>query len=73
MKQSDKKDRFKRLATKRTAEILKKLRILGNCANRSAYDYSEEEIAKIFSAIERAAKDARSKFYFSRQGDNFKL
>lgn len=73
MNTPDKKDRFKRLATARTNEILKKLRILSNCANRSAYEYSEEEINKIFVAIERAAKESKSKFYFPRHKDGFKL
>lgn len=73
MKKEEKKQRFKRLAATRTNDILNKLRILSNCANRSAYEYSEEEVAKIFSAIERAAKESRSKFYFPNQDDNFKL
>ena len=49
----NKKERFKRLAAYRTNEILKRLRILGNCSNRSAYEYTEEDINKIFSEIEK--------------------
>lgn len=73
MKEQEKKERFKRLAATRTNDILNKLRILGNCANRSAYEYSEEDINKIFSAIEKAAKESRSKFYFPNHRDGFKL
>ncbi len=73
MKRDEKVERFKRLAATRTNEILNKLRILGNCANRSAYDYTEEDINKIFVAIEKATKAARSKFYFSDQKNRFKL
>lgn len=73
MDKLDKKQRFKRLATTRTNEILNKLRILSNCANRSAYEYSEEEINKIFAAIDRSAKESRSKFYFPKQKNGFKL
>ena len=73
MNTQDKKQRFKRLATTRTNEILKKIRILSNCSNRSAYEYSEEEINKIFTAIEHAAKESKSKFYFPNQRDGFKL
>ncbi|MAZ67497.1 hypothetical protein CL652_01870 [bacterium] len=73
MKKGEKEQRFKRLASSRTNDILNKLRVLSNCSNRSAYDYSEEDINKIFSAIERAVKESRSKFYFPKQKDGFKL
>ncbi len=73
MKSEDKKQRFKRLATARTNEILKKLRVLSNCSNRSAYEYSEEDISKIFGAIERATKESKSKFYFPNPSNKFKL
>lgn len=69
----NKRERFKRLASSRTSEVLKKIKVLSNCANRSAYDYSEDEIAKIFSAIEKAVKDSKSKFYFPNNKINFKL
>lgn len=70
---SDKKDRFKRLASSRTNDVLKRLQVLSNCSNRSAYDYSEEEINKIFSTIEKAVKDSKSKFYYPKEKINFKL
>ena len=69
----NKRERFKRLASSRTSEVLKKIKVLSNCANRSAYDYNEEEISKIFSAIEKEVKDSRSKFYFPNNKINFKL
>ena len=68
----DKKERFKRLAVYRTNEVLKRLRVLGNCANRSAYEYSEEEINKIFSEIDRKTKEIKSKFHFNKDKE-FKL
>jgi len=73
MKEEEKKERFKRLAATRTNEIMNKLRILSNCSNRSAYEYSEDDISKIFTAIEKAAKEARSKFYFPESKNRFKL
>lgn len=69
----NKRERFKRLAATRTNEVLKRVKILSNCANRSAYDYNEEEVMKIFAAIERAVKESKSKFYFPNQKINFKL
>lgn len=58
-------ERFKRIATKRTNDILNQIRILGNCANKSGYDYTSEEVNKIFSTIEKTLKEARGKFYSS--------
>jgi hypothetical protein len=65
-------ERFKRLATMRTNSVLKKLKILGNCANRQVYKYTEKEVDKIFSAIERQVKEIKSKFHFPNE-KKFKL
>lgn len=70
--QNEKRKRFKRLAVHRTNEVLKRLRILGNCANRSAYDYKREEIRRIFLEIERRVKEVKAKFYFPKE-KKFKL
>ncbi|KKU57736.1 MAG: hypothetical protein UX81_C0030G0008 [Parcubacteria group bacterium GW2011_GWA2_47_12] len=64
--------RFKRLATKRTNIILDRIRILGNCAYRGAYEYSEAEINKIFSEIDRLLKETKAKFHFPKNKE-FKL
>ncbi len=67
-----KKERFKRLATMRTNAVLKKLQILGNCSNRQAYEYDEQEIKKIFSVIEKQVIDTKARFHFSKKKE-FKL
>lgn len=64
--------KFKRLAEARTNEIINKIRILGNCSNRSSYDYSGEDVAKIFNAIDKFLKETRTKFTFPKN-DKFKL
>jgi len=69
----NKRERFKRLASTRTSEVLKRIRILSNCANRSAYEYKEEEISRIFSAVDKAIRDAKSKFYYPKEKITFKL
>lgn len=66
------RDRFKRLATLRTNWVLQRLKVLSNCANRSTYSYEEEDISKIFSEIERAVREAKAKFTFSKRRE-FKL
>ena len=55
-------ERFRRVATRRTNNILRQIQILGNCSNKSSYSYTEEDIQKIFSAIDRELKIAKAKF-----------
>jgi len=70
--QNKKRERFKKLATHRTNEVLKRLKILGNCANRSAYKYKEGEINKIFYTIDKKLREVKAKFHFPKS-KKFKL
>lgn len=65
-------ERFKRVASRRTKDILNRLRILGNCANKGVYEYTEEEVNKIFSTIEGQLKEIKAKFHFPKK-EVFKL
>lgn len=65
-------ERFKRIATRRTNNILHHIRLLGNLSNKSTYDYSDDEVNKIFSAIESLLKIAKVKFH-SHKKKEFKL
>jgi hypothetical protein len=51
-KEEERRERFKRLGTYRTNQVLKSLRVLGNCANTMAYEYTDKEIDKIFKALQ---------------------
>jgi len=57
-----KEQKFKRIATARTLRILEDLRLLGNCANTSTYSYTQEEVSKIFSTIEKEIKRIKALF-----------
>lgn len=57
-----KRDAFRRLATKRTNTIIDKFRILGHCANTWQYEYTEEDVRKMFKAIEIELKAVKAKF-----------
>lgn len=65
-------ERFKRLANYRTNMVLEKLRILGNLSNKANYDYSDEEIYKIFGAIDSQLRTIKAKFLGSTKKE-FKL
>jgi len=59
---TSKRERFEKLAIYRTNNVLHALKVLGNCANRSAYDYSEEDIKKIFRAVEGKVGEIKIRF-----------
>lgn len=54
-----KRDRFIRVAEQRTQKVLDDLQVLAKCAHPACYEYSNDDIEKIFDAIEQAVKDAR--------------
>ena len=58
-KQESKSDRFVRIAEARTNKIINMIQLLGNCSNKGTYDYTKEDVRKIF-ANAYAAKDRRS-------------
>jgi hypothetical protein len=69
----NRRNNFKRLASGRTNEVLRRLKILGNCSNRSHYNYTEEEVNKIFSEIEKKLRETKAKFTFPNRDNEFKL
>ena len=64
-------ERFKRIAERRTKIILEYLRLLGNCSNTGSYSYTEEDVSKIFSTVEKELK--RVKALFNRPVTEFEL
>lgn len=71
----DKKvERFRKVAVGRTNKIIDTLQLLGNCANKSNYEYTDEEVKKIFNAIERELRDTKAKFAeASKKNERFTL
>ena len=61
-KKSLRRERFEGVAAKRTQKILDMLDVLGNCSNRSNYEYSEDDVKKMFGAIEAKTKSTRVLF-----------
>ena len=70
-----KRERFVRLAEARTNKILDMLKLLGNCSSKSNYEYSDDDVKKIFNAIDREVKNAKAKFNGaeSQKEDRFTL
>ena len=68
-----KREKFVRLAEARTNKIIESIRLLGNCSNRSNYSYSEEDVKKIFSAIESELKIAKQRYNTKSKNSKFEL
>ncbi len=61
MRQLD-REKFVDLAKKRVSKAMKNIQLIGNLSNRSNYDYTEEDVAKIFKALSDEISTCRKKF-----------
>ncbi|MFH1459568.1 MAG: hypothetical protein ABIG64_04255 [Candidatus Omnitrophota bacterium] len=59
--QESKHDRFKRLASKRVQNAIKKIEIIGNLAS-PGYEYSEEDVEKITSSLQATLDQVKNAF-----------
>lgn len=57
-----KREKFVRLAEARTNKIIEMLKLLGNCSNTGSYEYTDDDVKKIFGEIERETKNAKARF-----------
>jgi hypothetical protein len=64
---TEKRDAFKRLAERRTTAILERVRLLGNLSNPYAYEYSDEDVRKIFGTIDQELKATKAKFQANKR------
>lgn len=58
----DRRERFVALAEARTDKALNAIRLLGNLANRSNYEYTEADVVQILRALESEVKAVKSRF-----------
>jgi len=70
--QETKHDKFKRLATQRVTNALKKIELIGNLAS-SGYESSAEEVDKIFASLQQTLDNTKSKFSKSKSVETKKF
>ena len=58
----DKRKKFVELAEARVTKAVGTLRLIGNLSNRSAYEFTEEDVKKIFRALQKELDTAKSRF-----------
>jgi len=59
---SIRRDRFLRVATRRTNQAIAAVRYLARCSSRVAYEFSPAESEKICKALEAEVRDLRAAF-----------
>lgn len=65
-------ENFKRVASRRTENVLTALRSLKMCSNKRNYNYTDGDIKKIFWTINNELKTTRD-FFKSKSLNKFKL
>lgn len=50
------------MAARRTKKILDQLDILANCSNKSNYEYTDDDVRKMFTAIENKTRSVKAAF-----------
>ena len=58
----DKREKFERLAEKRVSDAIKKMRLIGNLANKHNYDYTDDHIKQITETLDNELKVLKSRF-----------
>ncbi|MEW5785367.1 MAG: hypothetical protein AB1767_09895 [Bacillota bacterium] len=66
-----KREKFERLAEKRVTEAIKKMRLIGNLANTNNYDYTEEHVNQIISAVEKEGQALKTRFKEARPAEEY--
>lgn len=72
MKGENKKQRFTRVVEKRVQNVLDSIRRLSQCSNGRMYEWDDEQLKKIWGAIDTELKNCKES-YSSDESEVFKL
>lgn len=70
MSVKDRRGKFVELATARVNRALKDIRLIGNLSNRSAYEYTDEDVRKIARALQKEIDGMRGRFGGANNGES---
>lgn len=72
---SDKRAKFVMFAQRRTVNAIKAIRVIGKLGNRTAYEYTDADVAKIIKALTDEIDSLKSRMKSSGRPDSveFKL
>lgn len=67
-----KREKFHRIATKRVQNTANQIRLIGNLSARVNYDYTAEDVKKIFEYLRHCLDEAEGKFSAKKEeSDSF--
>jgi hypothetical protein len=71
----DKRAKFVKLVEARVNRAVNDIRLIGNLSNRGAYAYTDEDVRKVFRAVQKELDAAKARFggEGSAKEEGFKL
>jgi len=72
MRGEDKQQRFTRVVEKRVQNVLDSVKRLSQCSNRRMYEWNDEQLTKIWNAIDTELQDCKES-YKTTEPKEFKL
>ena len=67
MTRQEDRGKFVKLAQSRVSKAIKDIQLIGNLSNRSNYDYTDEDITKIFRALNEEIGACKKRFELSKK------
>lgn len=58
----NKREKFLSLGEARVSRAIKDIRLIGNLSNRSAYEFTDQDVKKIFRTLSRELDAAKTRF-----------
>ena len=71
--EESKRQKFVRLAENRVNNALKQIELLGNLANGSVYEYTQEDVEKILKCLKNAVSDLEHTYRMDKKSKKFSL
>ena len=66
----DKRAKFVELAQKRVNKAINSLRLIGNLSNKNNYTYQEQDVDRIFQALESEIRRVKTRFATASSSKN---
>lgn len=64
------RERFQKVGLDRAENIIKSIQVFGKCHNTYSYEYSEQEISKIFKEIRATLRETELLFTHKKNNSN---
>ena len=70
---SNRRAKFKEIGERRVSRAIEAIRLVGNLANKSNYDYTDDDVKQLTRALQDALQNVKAKFSGSAKKKNFKF